>query len=371
MARIVIVQPYVPDYREPLFSELHRILTARGDELAVVSGAPEGDARERRDSVLLRDVEHIVIPVRKLRVGSFELRTNPSPRSWNTADAVIVELAAGSLPTYRALLQARPVGVWGHVGSYVAPDSLATRTLRAWQVRHAAHVLAYTERGKATAIEYGAKAEDVTVLRNTVETRLLREHLDAARNRSEQSVRSELSVPDRPSFAVIGALDETKRVDLLESVLDRLWQDRSPVHLIVGGRGRQEARLHRARDRGQVTMLGHVGAHQKALMARLSIAILNPGRVGLVAVESLALGIPIVTVPSDFHAPEFDYLVPGEDAVVVEPSAEAIVAVLNDLITRPDVARALGQNAEARAGDFSIRASALAMGSAIDRLLDR
>ncbi|MCP1504244.1 glycosyltransferase involved in cell wall biosynthesis [Curtobacterium herbarum] len=371
MARIVIVQPYVPAYRRPFFVELARCLADDGHELTVASGLPDGEAGRRQDSVTLDGVHHETVPIQRLRFSNRVLRLGPSQSTWSHADAVIVELAAGSVPTYRALLGDIPVGVWGHVDSFVSRDSFLTRRLRGWQVRKADHVMAYTERGAATARRYGAHADQVTSLSNTVDTRPLREELLAARSRSDQSVRRDLGVPDGPLFCVIGGLDGSKRVDLLETLLDLLWESGSPVKLLVGGRGTEESRLERARERGQVFLFGHVDDPMKAKMARVSLGLLNPGRVGLIAVESLALGLPIITTKSDLHAPEFDYIHPGEDSIVVRPSADALKEALTALLHDPDRLVALAQAAEARADEYPMEHMVVQMRRAIDALLQR
>jgi hypothetical protein len=66
-------------------------------------------------------------------------------------------------------------------------------------------------------------------------------------------------------------------------------------------------------SRGQVVPLGYAGAKEKALINQVSEAILNPGRIGLVAVECMAMGISILTTDWKLHGPEFEYLTEGEN----------------------------------------------------------
>ncbi|WP_216099681.1 hypothetical protein, partial [Curtobacterium sp. MMLR14_002] len=49
---------------------------------------------------------------------------------------------------------------------------------------------------------------------------------------------------------------------------------------------------------------------------------------GLIAVESMALGLPIVTTSGTRHAPEYEYLVPGVSAVEVPPIASELAATM-------------------------------------------
>jgi glycosyltransferase involved in cell wall biosynthesis len=369
VAQIVIVQPYVPAYRSALFSELARRLRSNGHELVIASGEPDPEQRERQDSVQLSDVRHRIFTTKSLKLGPATLRTSPGPSVWATADAVIVELAAGALYSYRALLGATPTGVWGHVGSYVSRDSFASRTLRSWQVRRADAVLAYTPSGGDIAVAYGADPAKVSVLGNTSDTSALRQAVLAARHRPEHDVRSAIGIGEGSYFAVVGGLDASKRVDLLASTLDCLWERKSPARFVVAGRGQLEHLLGPAIGRKQVHSIGYVGDREKALLARVCTGLFNPGRVGLIAPESFSLGLPIVTAESAFHAPEFEYLRPGRDSVVVEDSPDALATALDELIAHPEEARRLARAAESRAGEYKLEDMVDRMQRSIEQLL--
>ncbi|MGN7190375.1 glycosyltransferase [Curtobacterium sp. MCBA15_004] len=367
----MIVQPYVPKYRQPLFEGLSDRLREHGHELIIVSGQPQRGQAVRGDAVGLSSTKEHLYKSRSVRFGAFTVRLAPSPRVWKGADAVIVELAAGSLASYRALLGRLPVGVWGHVGSYVARDRTLLRWLRAWQVRRADHVLAYTETGIETAVAYGARVDDVTAVMNTVDTTSLRRAVLAERERPENDVRADLGDLSGPLFAVIGGLDESKRIDLLVSTLDHLWASRSNIRFVVAGKGALEHLLHPARDRGQIVLVGYADDAVKARMARVCTAIFNPGRVGLIAVESLVLGLPIVAGAQQDHAPEFEYLRPDQDCVIVAPDAPAMAAALVGLTLDPVRTSSLARAAEARADEYPLDFTISAMFLAIEALLSK
>lgn len=371
VAQIVIVQPYVPAYRSALFSELGRRLRSNGHELVIVSGEPDFEQSERQDSVELSDVRHRIFKAKSLKLGPATIRTAPAPSAWATADAVVVELAAGAIYSYRALLGSTPTGVWGHVGSYVNRDSFASRALRSWQVRRADAVLAYTPSGGDIAVAFGADPAKVSVLGNTSDTGALRRAVLGAREQSEEDARAEIGIGDGPYFAVIGGLDASKRVDLLASTLDILWQRRSPARFVVAGRGHLEHLLGPAVERKQVHSIGYAGDREKALMARLCMGIFNPGRVGLIAPESFALGLPIVTADSAFHAPEFEYLRPGVDSIVAVDSPEALATTLDDLVARPEEVGRLARAAESRFGEYKLEDMVDRMQQSIEQLLRR
>ncbi|QQD76688.1 glycosyltransferase family 4 protein [Curtobacterium sp. YC1] len=371
MAQIVIVQPYVPVYRSALFSELGRRLRSNGHELVVLSGEPDGEQRERRDGVELADVRHRIFETRSVKIGPKTVRTAPGPSAWAAADVVVVELAAGAIYSYRALLGSTPTAVWGHVGSYVNRDSFTSRVLRRWQVRRADAVLAYTPSGGDIALSFGADPAKVSVLGNTSDTGALRRAVLAARERSEEEARAEIGVRDGPYFAVIGGLDASKRVDLFASTLDVLWERRSPARFVVAGRGHLEHLLEAAIRRKQVHLIGYAGTREKALLARVCIGVFNPGRVGLIAPESFALGLPIVTAEWAFHAPEFEYLRPGIDSLVADDSPEALAAALHELVTRPEEAVRLARAAESRADEYRLEEMVDRMQRSVEQLLRR
>jgi hypothetical protein len=60
-----------------------------------------------------------------------------------------------------------------------------------------------------------------------------------------------------------------------------------------------------------------------------------PGAVGLAAVDSFALGTPLITTRCAAHGPEFEYLVHGRNALVVDGDADGYAATVVGLLTRP------------------------------------
>jgi glycosyltransferase involved in cell wall biosynthesis len=180
-------------------------------------------------------------------------------------------------------------------------------------MRRCDHIFAYTRQGAALAIERGIPPEKVTAVMNSVDVDDL---MVAYQGLTEADVQKFLAahalVPGK-IFGYIGGIDSAKRIEFLSTVLADVWHIDPQVKIVVAGRGNQQELLRPAVDRGQVIMLGYGGPAEKALVGKVSQALVNPGRVGLVAVDCLAIGLPILTTDWDFHAPEYDYLTPGCD----------------------------------------------------------
>src|SRR3954470_5975964 len=100
--RLLVLQPYLPDYRVPLFDEIARLCALSGDRLLVVHGDPSGEQRQRGDAATAPWA------VRRTR---HELRTPLGCAYWRRlgklvalADVVVTELDAGNLDAWRLAL---------------------------------------------------------------------------------------------------------------------------------------------------------------------------------------------------------------------------------------------------------------------------
>jgi len=81
-----------------------------------------------------------------------------------------------------------------------------------------------------------------------------------------------------------------------------------------------------------------------------------PGLVGLVVVDSFALGVPMVTTDYPFHSPEIDYLKNDENGLIVNcgQSAEVYAAAVARLLQDPARLERLRQGALASAPQYTI-----------------
>lgn len=331
MKRVTIVQPYVPEYRVPFFEGLGASLAADDIECTIAAGHPDAAQGERGDSAERPWIQRV--PERRISLGGRSITLGNSRRSWVDADAVIVGHVGSALDTYRALLHGRRsrlrVGVWGHIRSYVNDPNPLDAAVERWQLRRADHVFAYTPGGAAYAEQVGVDPARITTVMNTTSTEQLREACDAMSPSAVAAFRAAHGIDGLPTLAYIGGLDESKRIDFLAAALDAMWSLDATVRVLVAGKGRQSFLLEEAEARGQVVRVGFADLHLKALIGLSSSALLNPGRIGLTAVEALALGRPLLTTTWAYHAPEAEYLVEGTSRLTTrdDPGTYAEVAV--------------------------------------------
>lgn len=331
--RVTIVQPYVPGYRISLFAGLSDLLKEDNMALSVVAPHAVGAQAARKDS-RLGGHWHQVSTQRSAGLGGYRLLYYGSFSSVRHSDIVVLPLAAGSIDTYLGLISRRVrrnsrVMTWGHVGAYVAHEGAVASSLKRWQMSLSDHIYAYTEGGLRAASREGMPTGGVTVLNNTIDTAPILRALDAIDDGELERLRQVYGIqPGALCFGYLGSLDVSKRVDLLVELLDELWRTDQSIKVLVGGRGSLECLLRRSIDRGQVIHLGFAAPREKAVIGKLSRVLLNPGRIGLVAVDALILGLPLITCTRDFHAPEVEYLAQGQNLHFVDTTADGVGEIL-------------------------------------------
>lgn len=363
VGRVVVVQPYLPAYRVPFFDGVISELKKQGHECLVVTGKQRENAAARSDAVSAPwQVERRPWSV---DVRSHHFRSYKSWLSWGAGDVLVLELAAGAVDTYLALLTRRRRGIalWGHVGIQTGNSNSLLELLQTWQMRRASLVFTYTERGRQRAIERGVPAGDTISLNNTVDMSGISQEIEVRRSGGQGRAYARSPLAQGKTFAYIGGLDHSKRIGFLVEALDMLWEADREIHLLVGGAGKDAKLLSPAVDRGQVEMLGRVGPPEKAYLSEVCVALLNPGRVGLLAAESFVLGLPIITTDWPYHAPEFEYLSPGLDSIVTEDNASAYAAAILELTVEPARVEQLRSSLRENAGQTSLQ-------NMVDRFVD-
>ncbi|MGW1882568.1 glycosyltransferase family 4 protein [Streptomyces sp. NPDC001970] len=348
--RIVVVQPYLPDYRRTFFNHVQYRLDTEGVTLEVLHGPPPPGHEARRDRS--PSVFTTRVPTRRLALpGGRILLWHEVQHRAASADVLVLEQALHNLEVYPLLLRqliGRRVGCgpqvafWGHGRTYTKPFSRLETSAKDTLTRLGAWFFAYTEGGATYVASRGFPRDRITVLHNSVDTAAL----VAARERAEKPGTSEYAesarLRDRHSLVAgrtalfLGGLDEPKRIPFLLESAERIAGELPEFRLLVAGDGASRSLVDEAASRpgSPVVAVGRATGRNAALLGAVSDVMLMPGRVGLCAVDSFALRTPVITTDWPWHAPEFEYLVHGRNAVVTrddpETYAMAVLQVLND-----------------------------------------
>ena len=332
---VAIIQPAVPLYRVPFFTRLIAAGEEEGINIDVFGGEMPTEIRARGDSSDAAFLHALSTRELKFR-GRALFYKSTAPVRRGGYHLVILEHAVRNIETYELLvrLRGRRVAFWGHGRTYTKKVSALQASFKYWLARRATWFFGYTAGGVEAVIEHGFPKDRTTVLNNTIDTAALRADLSMISDSEvlEFSRHHDL----RGSTALyLGGIDTDKRIPFLLDSAVIAHELCSDFRLLIAGNGSDRPIVEEFVGRNTwASYLGAVHGRDKARALAAAQALCIPGRVGLIAVDSMVAGTPIVTTNFPHHAPEFEYLADGITSVVtkfnVDSYAAGLVAFLND-----------------------------------------
>ena len=328
-ASLVLLQPYVPEYRSALFDRVHSQLAHFGIRFSVLAGEGSHAQKARLDAV---DEAEWLVTVRQkdVPVGKWtlQLRQVLGPLKQLRPEAVILEQAVSNLENYSALLYAKlcgvRVGFWGHGVTYTKGRSATREFLKAFVSRRGSWFFVYTDGGARELERKGFPPNQISVLRNSNDTSRLRRDLDRLSDELISDVCLNLGLTQGKTAIFLGRVDEDKGIDFLVKSAQLVAEQDPDFVLMVCGEGEASTRVRRLADAGgPIRCLGRVTGESKAIALASASFMTIPEWVGLAAVDSLAARVPIITCESDTHAPEFEYLRSGANCIVTRHNPDA------------------------------------------------
>lgn len=318
MRRIAITQPFIPRYRVALFEQLLDRLDDRGVDARVFYGGPMlHEANRRGETVDPPWAEEVVTRAVRLPVGWLYFRELPS--DWQSGSLLLTELAAGNLNAWHRMAGRQPYALLGQGKAYASTESPLSKKLKAALARRSEHVLTYMKSGEAEVRgRTGLPPNRVSTFFNATDTTALQKAKAAVSADDVASFRRRHGIRhDARCGVYLGALEGYKNIGFLVRAASTAFDLDRDVHLVVAGAGPQDGDLRAlAAATGRVTMLGHAPREMLGLLAQIAEVLLIPGPVGLVAVDALAMGLPILTTRSSRHGPEAEYLSEGDNLFV-------------------------------------------------------
>lgn len=356
MKTVIIIQEYVPSYRHSFFTKLIELAADSDIAIRVVAGQPSGDLAHRGDSI---GASYIVPALQKeLRIlgRRFTIR-----RIWHeirSADLVIFEQARRNAEAYGAflprLLRTRKFAMWGHGRDYVQAPGRFSRILLRGLTNRMDWFFAYTSGGKDAVVSHGFPDDRVTCVMNSIDVGTLQRELSMLTLEDLDAFRFSLGLEGRTAV-YIGGLDNSKRIDFLMEAGRLLHQMEPRFRLLVVGDGVLAPDIKRIEN--EEDWLRYLGASQgriKALALSVSDVMTNPGRVGLVALDSLASGTPIITTNWLSHAPEFEYLEQNRTCIVTQNNVHSYVSSVIALMVDNHRLQNMTDNCRSESVQYSI-----------------
>jgi glycosyltransferase involved in cell wall biosynthesis len=353
---VVFAQRHMVHFRVPFYEKLREALDQHGVRVRVLVGDPSSDEAAKIDAGRLSWSEHR--PTRYFFGGS--LCWMPIDASPGNGGLLVLAQENRLVLNHWELLRPREhrVGFWGHGRNMQSkvPDGLRER-FKHWTTRKADWYFAYTDISCATLRDHGFPVERITVVNNAIDTRQLIADRDSISAAESHAFRESLHLTGRPVGMFLGSLYAQKGLDFgLDAALAIRRRVPDFNWLVMGNgpdRGKVEAM---AADNPWVHWVGARLGREKALYASLCEVLMIPSAIGLVALDSFALGKPIVTTHENNHGPEIAYLQDGADCVMTERSVEAYANAVATLLMDRERLRHMQRRCLLKASTYSIEA---------------
>ncbi len=317
---VTIIQERLLDYRASFFEQLRETLAKEDVDLSLVYAPDVSDEKIQTEM-------DWATPLRSRRAGSITWQPLLR-RYWSTDLAIVpqqVRYPASILLQYLRGFSTRKHAFWGHGSSDkpVFAHSLAQAWKRAFSTR-ADWWFAYNDLAASRVEALGYPASRITSVRNSIDTTALRQRLESLTSGEIERARAELGLTGNNVAVYTGSLRDFKRPEFLVATCEKIRELMPDFEMIVIGDGPDAGMMTEAAARWPwFHYLGRKNDMEKVPYWALSKLLLMPGGVGLVVLDSFALGIPMVTTENRFHGPEIDYLKDGINGLMVKPGDDA------------------------------------------------
>lgn len=343
MPKVVILQDLLMPYRLRFLELLRESLKSEGVDLELIYDA---DAS-------LPTMEALCpwgTRIRSKRIGI--LTWQPVLRKCGGCDLLIVpQQVRYPMPILLQIargLCSRKHAFWGHGRNLKADKSHAAseRFKRTLSTR-VDWWFAYNDFSARLVAGLGYPEERITSVMNAIDMTALRHRRDELAPDEVEGARQELGITSGNVAVYTGSLRDFKRPEFLIAACGKIRERVPDFEMIVIGYGIDEHHMRAAAARWPwFHFLGRKTDREKVPYCALAKLLLMPGGVGLVVLDSFALGIPMVTTENRFHGPEIDYLKDGVNGLMVKPGdnpdlyADEVTALLRDDTRREAMAAA-------------------------------
>ena len=343
----------------PFFQRLHRKLAEAGVEFNLVYGQEYPGTVPR--SVSFQEPWAHQIKNKYLRIGSFRLVWQPCLKQIKNSDLIIVEQANAMLVNHwlmlrRSVRRYPAIAFWGHGSNRQAlnPDSILERFKR-MTINRVDWWFAYTELSARVVLSTGFPSEYLTVVNNSIDTSGFFNQLSSITDQQIEQACNRLGIHSGDKVCIYcGGLYKNKRLDFLVRAGDAIYSKMPEFRLLVIGDGPERRLIEAASSRPWIRYVGELTGSDRAVYFRMGKALLMPGLVGLVIIDSFVAGIPLFTLKDLPHGPEISYLRPGKNGFAIENNVETYACKVVDFLMDDSKQKIIRNACHKSAGELTI-----------------
>lgn len=369
MPSALIIQEHMPAFRVGFYEILREKLAAEGVRLDLIY------APNQRNTFVTAEVDWAIrVPI--LWIGG-KIGWQPVLRYCRGRDLVVVQQETKYLVNPVLQLWSKfggpKVAYWGHGKNFQTSDTTSLEgRVKAWLSRRVDWWFAYNRLSGDAVRDLGFSNKQITEVMNAIDTTLIRKTMAETSPDSLRAHKARLGIESEHVAVYTGGLYKAKRIDFLIDSAVKIREQLADFHLIVIGHGPDAGLVEAAAaSHPWIHAVGPKNDREKVPYWMISKLLLIPGLVGLVIVDALALGVPLVTTDYPFHSPEIDYLRSGQNGLLVhcgedaKAYAHAVCALLKDEPTR----LGLAETAKSDGGLYSFEAMATNFAEGVMRCL--
>ncbi|MBN8707884.1 MAG: glycosyltransferase family 4 protein [Verrucomicrobia bacterium] len=353
MPRVVIVQEHLPHYRQRFYELLHAALAGQGVTLDLVY-SPHVAA----NLLAGRLPWATPVPIQRWKSLAWQ-NVFPICRG---ADMVIVQQESKYLANFllqlRSFVSTQKLAYWGHGRNFQSENaSIAGETIKRIASRYCNWWFAYNDFSVDIVKSLGFPEDRITSVQNAIDTRAIAEARNNIPPGELAALKARLGIKSDNVGVFTGGLYREKRLPFLLEACQLIRRDIPDFELIVIGKGPEADFIEAAaRQNEWIHFVGPKSDREKVPYWALSKLLLMPGLVGLVVLDSFALGVPMITTDYPYHSPEISYLKDGENGLIVKPwpDPEEYARRTVELLRDPDRISRLARKALEDADRYSV-----------------
>ena len=330
---MTIIQRVLPHYRIPFFVGLRQRLLEEGIDLQLIYGDEYAGTVPR--TVPLETPWATFAPNTYFKLAGRELVWQHLPADRLEADLLIFEQANRLLNNYGFLLTRRKgkIAFFGHGKNLQSTGWPWAEKFKAQLINRVDWWFAYTDISRQIVAAADFPPHKITTVQNCIDSVALRQALDAVTPDDIDRVRHKHGLGGANIGLFCGGLNPLKKIDFLLKAGQMIRKRVRNFALVVVGDGPQASQIGAAARRFDwIHPVGHCVGAQLAPYLRCAQALLMPGLVGLVIIDSFVAGVPLITTDNGIHSPEIAYLENGRNGLMtpdgISAYADAVVAYL-------------------------------------------
>ena len=304
---VAIYQTRIPKYRESFFKRLIQLGVLDNITYKIIVSSNRQEKFNFESEMKINVIEK---KTRVLNLCGRELHVQFSSLKGSDAELVICEYGLKNFIIYWFLLikKSKNFAFWGHGQTITKPSWKVEKFVKRKLLQRAKFFFAYTQSCASKLMEIGYPKSRIQAVNNSIDTEALIEGIQMIKDLEIKSFRNALGLdPSDIVLIYIGSLEKDKKLEFLLDAFQLINHKLPLTKLFIYSPDYFDSLKYRDKLKN-VFVMGEADIDNKVRLALISTALLNPGRVGLIAVDSFAMGVPIITTDWEFHAPEYSYL---------------------------------------------------------------